>query len=197
MCLNRLDFSEPDLGLLAVSAAAFLAAFLPPTLLEALFGNYTVFMKPWIYVGVGFHEVGHLFFGFLVKPVFLATGFLAFLAEPLVYLGGFLFNSIAGVVLLWFSLLLQKRLSLGKIKKGYGAVAFSFLFIAYINLLLLPYTLTHPLHVVGPGADFTVASGMLAIPLGAVFYWMWAITIFSFLAAVAFNFWLVFEKRSH
>lgn len=195
MIVENLDFSKPDLRMLAVSITAFLAAFLPPTLLETLFGNYTIFMKPWIYIGVGFHEVGHLFFAVIIKPIFLVTGFLAFMGEPIVYLGGFLFNAIAGVVLLWFSLWLQKRLSIGKIRKGQGPAAFSFLFIAYINLLLLPYTLTHLQHVVGKGLDFTTTAILLNISLNEVVFWMWVVTIISFVLAVFFNLLFVFEKR--
>ena len=195
MFVENLDFSKPDIRILAVSLTAFIAAFFPPTLLEAMFGNYTVFMKPWIYIGVGFHEIGHLFFAIAVKPVFLATGFLAFMAEPIVYLGGFLFNAIAAVILLWFSLWLQQRLSMKKLKPAQGPAAFSFLFIAYVNFLLLPYTLTHLLHVVGQGADFTNTAILLKVSLNEVTFWMWAITILCFLLAITFNVLFVFGKK--
>ena len=73
--------------------------------------------------------------------------------------------------------------------------AFSFLFIAYINIFLVPYTLTHLQHVVGFGADFTVASVMLGISLEQLLAWMWAFNWAVLIIALLLNIFFIFRKQ--
>jgi len=195
MFFKCFNLKNADLQLLKTSALAFVLACLPVPILEFFFGKYTIFGKPWVYIGVGFHEIGHIVFNFIAKPLLIASVFFSFLAEPIVYLGGFLFNGIVGIVLLWFSLLLQSKISSGVLRSKHKPLAFSFLFIAYINIFLVPYTLTHLQHVVGSGADFTVASAMLGISLEQLLVWMWAFNWAVLIIALLLNIFFIFRKQ--
>jgi len=190
-----LDFQKPNMAIAKVSLIAFVLASFPVPILEFFYGKYTIFGKPWVYIGVGFHEIGHFLAHLITEPILLATGFLGFLAVPMNYLGGFLFNGFAGIVLLAFSLAIQFLLSEGKLSKKSRSMAFSFLFIAYINIFLVPYTLTHLQHVVGNGADFTMASSLLGMTLDHLLVWVWAVNWIVLVLALLLNIFFIFRKR--
>ena len=195
MLSSILDFRKPNRRILAVSVFAFLLAFIPPTVFELVFGQYALFSQAWIMIGVAFHEIGHLFFGFFVAGPLRAIPPLAFLAEPMRYLGGFLFNAIAGIILIALSLLLQSKLSSGTLSKRSHPMVFSFLFIAYFNLLMVPYTLTHLNHVVGKGLDFTTASFMLSITLDQFLLYLWVVAGITIALAVLVNVFFIFRNH--
>jgi len=192
----RLSCMKPDFCVLVPSVLAFFLAFLPVPMLEAIYGPYIIFGQAWIMIAIAFHEIGHIFFAFLVSPVFALVPQLSFLAEPLHYLGGFLFNAIVAVVLLPFSLSLQARVSSGKLPGRSRPMVFSFMFIAYLNLLMLPYTLTHLRHVVGPGLDFTMASFLLAVTLEQLLALLWAVAVMAIALAAIANFLFAFRQNA-
>jgi len=182
--------------LLKTSIFAFLLAFLPPLLAEALFGPYNFFAFIWALIPVAFHEIGHLLFSFLVSWLLSVIPRLSFLAGPSVFLGGFLFNAIAGIFLLWFSLLLFSRIQAGGLPETGRQMAFSIMLIAYLNLFLLPYTLTHLAHVVSPtGIDFTMASSLLLISLDELLGMLWAVCGAAIAIALLIN--VLFVLRSN
>jgi hypothetical protein len=192
---EKFSLKNADLRLLKTSLLACALALLPIAFFEALFGSYSLAANAWIMIPVGFHEIGHLVFGLIAKPMLIASVFLSFLAEPLVFLGGFLFNGIAGISLLWLSLIFFSRIYSGGLAKRFKPAAFSFLFIAYLNLFMLPYTLTHLVHVVGQGLDFTTASAMLGISLQQLLAWLWAFNWIVLALALLLNILFAFGKR--
>ncbi len=195
MFFKWLDFQKPNMAIAKASIIAFVLASFPVPILEFFFGKYTIFGKPWVYIGVGFHEIGHFLAHLITEPILLATGFLGFLAIPINYLGGFLFNGFAGIVLLVVSLFFQSRIAEGRLSKQSRPMAFSFLFIAYINVFLVPYTLTHLQHVVGNGADFTMASSLLGMTLDQLLAWMWAVNWIVLVLTLLLNIFFIFRKR--
>lgn len=178
------------------SAIAFALAFIPPILAELLFGSYNFFVFIWLMIPVAFHEIGHLVFWLFVSAPLSLILQLSFLAEPMHYLGGFLFNAIASIALLWLSLLVLSRIYSGKLKENTKSAAFSFLFIAYLNLFMLPYTLTHLQHVVGQGLDFTMASFLLNISLEQLLGALWIVCEAAIVLAIVVNAFFVFRKES-
>lgn len=188
------SYAGVDLRLLKSSAFAFALAFIPPVLAEALLGSYNFFVFIWIMVPVAFHEIGHLFFRFFVSAPLSAILPLSYLAEPMHYLGGFLFNATAAIVLLWFSLLVFSRIQSGKLPEENKPVAFSIMFIAYLNLFMLPYTLTHLAHVVGKGLDFTMASFLLNISLEQLLGMLWIVCAGAIVLAILINAFFALKK---
>ena len=178
------SFREPDLALLAFSFFAFIGAAAIPFLLEAIFGQYSFFAYPWIFLGVSFHEVGHYF---VFGPLFGAG--------PMTYLGGFFFSCFCAIALLSFSLWLQSKISSGDLSGERQPAVFSFLLLAYVNLYFVNVTMTHLPSVVGIGLDFTTASAKLGISLEDLIAQLWIIHWVVYALAILVNSLFVFRKR--
>lgn len=179
---------------LKTSLLAFLLGFLPPLVIDLLIGFESLFAYPWTFIGIAFHEVGHLLFGFLVSPVLVVVFPLSFLSEPIRYLGGFLFNCIAALLLLAFSLFTWSRIVEGKLPKRFKGMNFSFLLLAYINLYFANFTLVLLSPVVGSGRDLSVASSLLQMPLQELINQMWVVHWITFAAAFAINAFFILRK---
>jgi len=102
MVFEEVDFKSLNKPVLVASLLAFAIAVFPPILSEFVFGGFNLVLFVWIMIPVAFHEIGHVVFRFLVTPFFQLVPPLYFIGEPIHYLGGFLFNAIAGLGLLWF-----------------------------------------------------------------------------------------------
>ncbi|MCX6799166.1 MAG: hypothetical protein NTW59_03660 [Candidatus Diapherotrites archaeon] len=190
------DFRRPDPALLATSILAFAAAFLFPIMVELFLGSPNLITEVWGMPGVAFHEVGHVLFHVIASPITSAIGlWSAYPNTPLTYLGGFLFNSIAGVLLLWFSFALQSRLDCGKLREDYRVLIFSFMVIAYSNLFMSSHTVFHLEHghVVGEGLDFTTAAFQLSITLDELARQMTLVFWAAAAIAVLLNFIFLFR----
>jgi hypothetical protein len=187
MLFGLLELKDPDIGLVQASVAAFAAACFIPFLIESVFGHYALAAFPWIFLAVSFHEVGHLVFIFLVTPLLYLTPF-AGLAMPFEYLGGYFFSCFCAVAFLWFSLWAYKRVQ----RKS---MAFSFMLIGYVNVYFVNVTLTHLPSVVGPGLDFTMASGLLNLTLTELLALLWPIHWLVMALAVFLNVFFVFRAK--
>ncbi len=168
------------------SLLLFVVTFFPPFLLEIPFGKYNLFTQFWTFPAIPFHEIGHVLMGWFFSP--LLVGIVPQLwLDVATYLEGYLFNGISGLVLLFFSLSLLSKIDEGKLAKKFSKHAYSFMFIAYLNLFMMPYTVTHLRHVSGPGLDFTTAAGLLAIPEAEVVFSMWIVNWITLALALVVN----------
>jgi hypothetical protein len=181
-----------DWDFLQISIYMFIAGAGLPLIFQWLYGASTILIMPWAVFGRGFHELGHV----LVHWVFqvpVGNPMIRAVAGSTLVLSGFGGNVLGAVGLLWFSFYARSRINRGTLRTDLRGQASACMWLGYLNLYYLYFTLTHLSTVVGPGLDFTSTCQILDITLPELLAKIWVVHWAVYGVVIALNLYFVFR----